>query len=154
MVSSPLMTKSFKTPMHVKSITWKDLYTLLETHRNKPHPKPRPEPPPASSMVSHGSTTDGPEIPVEQSVNSSKSYKDNFVFSGSRGQSVSSVQTVRHLLADGPSVDHGWSAVTIHPPYTILYNSYKIAYRSEKCEILLLVSNDVKNLLKMSFSPN
>jgi hypothetical protein len=129
------MTKSFKTPMHVESIIWNDIYTLLETHRNKPRPKSKPELPSASSTVSHGSATDGPKAPVGQSVNSSKSYRDNFGFSGSRGQSASSVRTFRHLLADGPLVEHGRSAVTIHLLYTILYNSYKIGYRSGKCEI-------------------
>jgi hypothetical protein len=93
---------SFKTLMHVESITWNDLYTLLETHGNKPRPKPRPEPPPVSSTVSHGSATNGPEVPDGQSVNSSKSYRDNFGFSGSHGQSASSVRTVRHLRADNP----------------------------------------------------
>jgi hypothetical protein len=120
--------------MHIKSITWNDIYTLLDTNKNKPHPKPRQEAPPASSTASHGSAAESPNVPDGQSVNSSKSYRDNFCFLGSHGQSASSVRIVHHLRADNPSVHHGRSAVTIHLSYTILYNPYKIVYSSEKIE--------------------
>jgi hypothetical protein len=50
-------------------------------------------------------------------------------------QSGTSGRTVRHFIADGPPFHRGRSAVTIHLLYTILYNSYKIVYSSEKCEI-------------------
>jgi len=76
--------------MHVESITWNDLYTLLGTHRNKPHPKPRSESPPAS----HGPALDGPSL-VGQSVNSSKSQRRFWIFGVPR--------TVRPLGSD--SVD-------------------------------------------------
>jgi hypothetical protein len=121
--------------MHVKSIAWNDIYTLLGTHRNKPHPKPRPEPPPTSSTVSHGSVADSPDAHVGQSVIKIKTYRNVVGSSRSRGQSVPSVRTVRNLQADGPPFHRGRSAVTIHLSYTILYNSYKIVYSSEKCEI-------------------
>jgi hypothetical protein len=78
---------------------------------------------------------DSPNVSDGQSVNSSKSYRDNFGFSGSRRQSASSVRTVRHLRAESLLVHHGRSVVTIHLSYTILYNPYKIVYSSEKCEI-------------------
>jgi hypothetical protein len=74
--------------MHVKSIAWNDIYTLLGTHRNKPHPKPRPEPPPTSSTASHGSGADNPDAHVGQSVIKIKTSRDDFGFSGSRGQSA------------------------------------------------------------------
>jgi hypothetical protein len=121
--------------MHVKSITWNDLYTLLETHRNKPHPKSRPEPPAASSTLSHVSAADNPNVHVGQFVIKIKTSRDDFGFSGSRGQSAPSARTVRNLRADGPPFHRGRSAVTIHLPYVILYNSYKNVYSSEKCEI-------------------
>jgi hypothetical protein len=121
--------------MHVKSITWNQLYTLSGTHRNKPHPKPRPEPPPASSTVSHGSVADSPNVHVGQSVIKVKTYRNVVGSSRSRGQSIPSVRTVRNLRANGPPFHRRRSAITIHLLYTILYNSYKIVYSSEKCEI-------------------
>jgi hypothetical protein len=97
--------------MHVKSITWSQLYTLSGTHRNKPHLKPRPEPPPASSTVSHGSAADSPNVHVGQSVIKIKTSKDDFAFLGPAnspplqlGQSGTSARTVRHFIADGPQL--------------------------------------------------
>jgi hypothetical protein len=90
-VSSPLMTSSSEGPMHVKSIASNDIYTLLGTHRNKPHPKPRPEPPPASSTVSHSSVADSPNVHVGQSIIKIKTYRNVVGSSRSRGQTVPSV---------------------------------------------------------------
>jgi hypothetical protein len=94
--------------MHVKSITWNQLYTLIGTHRNKPHPKPRPEPPPASLTASHGSAADSPNAHVEQSVIKIKTSRDDFGFLGPADspplkveQSVASEQTVRVFTSDG-----------------------------------------------------
>jgi hypothetical protein len=149
--------------MRVKSITWNQLYTLLGTQRNKSHPKLRSEPPPVSSTVildraadgppnqvgrsvTHGqkpsktcvllpSLANGPPPQPGQSVFNSNPYRNIVGSSRSRGQSVHSVRTVWNLRADGPPFHRGLSAVTIHPPYVILYNSYKIVCSSQKCEI-------------------
>jgi hypothetical protein len=92
-VSSPLMTKSFKTPMHVESITWNDIYTLLETQRNKSHPKPRPELPTASSTVSHGPGPDSPTL-GDGRLNCTENLRRRF-FASRVGQSISWPLTVR-----------------------------------------------------------
>jgi hypothetical protein len=113
-VSSPLITLSSKYLMHVKSITWNQLYTLLETHRNKPHPKPRSEPPPASSTVSHGSAADSLNVHVGQSVIKIKTSRDDFGFSGSRGQSAPSARTVRNLRGGRSAI----SSRTVHSYYS------------------------------------
>jgi hypothetical protein len=142
--------------MHVKSITWNQLYTLLGTHRNKPHPKPRSELPPASSMVILGRAADGPPNQVGRSVTHGQKPSKTCVLLPSladgpprqpgqpvltqihtetllvlRGLAVglsgTSGRTVRHFIANGPQL--------LFTPYVILYNSYKNVYSSEKCEI-------------------